>query len=182
MDTPAKKRGKLVNGIERLLYVADKSGVSIYDINDGHKFVRKFEVPDTAEYKGISASVQLGKLYLTSNLKDELVCVDLATETVEWRRHYSDGYVDSQAITPDGKTLYVPLRNGDSWWVIDAATGDVKAKIPVAHGKNYAPDDHPIGGVGPHDTWMNRDGSQSICTCSRFRTYLFLLRIRRLIK
>jgi YVTN family beta-propeller protein len=160
VDNPVRKRGKVVNGTERLLYVADKSGVSIYDINDGHKFLRKFEVPDTAEYKGISASVQLGKLYLTSNLKDELVCIDLATETIDWRRHYSDGYVDSQAITPDGKTLYVPLRDGDSWWVLDAATGDVKAKIPVTHGKQYAPDDHPIGGIGPHNTWMNRDGTR----------------------
>jgi YVTN family beta-propeller protein len=160
VDDPQKKRGKVVDGTERLLYVSDKSGVSIYDINDGHKFLRKFEVPDTAEYKGISASVQLGKLYLTSNLKDELVCIDLATETVDWRRHYSDGYVDSQAITPDGKTLYVPLRDGDSWWVIDAASGDVKAKIPVTHGKQYAPDDHPIGGIGPHNTWMNRDGTR----------------------
>jgi Uncharacterized conserved protein len=144
--------------MERLLYVSNKSGVSIYDINDSHRLVRKFDVPDTADYKGISVSVQLGKLYLTSNLKDDLVCIDLATEKIDWRKHYSDGYADSQAITPDGKTLYVPLRDGDSWWVIDAATGDVKTKIPVAHGKNY--EDHPIGGIGPHNTWMNPDGSR----------------------
>jgi DNA-binding beta-propeller fold protein YncE len=24
----------------------------------------------------------------------------------------------------------------------------------------YADDDHPIGGIGPHNTWMNRDGSR----------------------
>lgn len=44
--------------------------------------------------------------------------------------------------------------------MIDAATGEPKAKIPVAHGKNYEKDDHPIGGVGPHNTWMNPDGSR----------------------
>ena len=147
-----------MNGQERLLYVSDKTGVSIYDINDSHKLIHKFEVPDTAEYKGISASIQLGKLYLTSNLKDELLCIDLSTEKVDWRKHYSDGYADSQAITPDGKTLYVPLRDKDSWWVIDAATGDVKTKIAVEHGQNYT--DHPIGGIGPHNTWMNPDGSR----------------------
>lgn len=157
---PGRKAGKLVNGTERLLYVADKSGLSVYDINDSHKLLRRIEVPDTADYKGISASPQLGKLYLTSNLKDELVCIDLATEKIDWRRHYSDGYADSQAITPDGKTIYVPLRDGENWWVIDAATGDMKTKIPVAHGRNYAPDDHPIGGVGPHNTWMNQDGTR----------------------
>ena len=159
-DAPATKGGKPVNGTERLLYVTDNSGLSVYDINDSHKLLRKIEVPDTANYKGISASPQLGKLYVTSNLKDELVCIDLATEKIDWRRHYSDGYADSQAMTPDGKTIYLPLRDGESWWVLDAATGDVKAKIPVAHGKNYAPDDHPIGGIGPHNTWMNPAGSR----------------------
>src|SRR5690242_17097578 len=132
-----KSRGKVVNGVERLLYVTNKTGISVYDINDSHRLLRNIDVPDTSEYKGISASPQLGKLYLTSNLKDELLCIDLATDAIDWRRHYSDGYADSQAITPDGKTLYVPLRDGDSWWVIDAATGDVKAKIPVTHGKQY---------------------------------------------
>ena len=97
--------GKTIDGVERLLYVTNKSGVSIYDINDSHKLLRSFEVPETADYKGISASVQLGKLYLTSNLKDDLVCIDLATESIDWRRHYADGYADSQAFTPDGKTL-----------------------------------------------------------------------------
>ncbi len=153
----AKKRGKTVNGLERLLYVTDKSGISIYDINDGHKLLRKIELPDTAAYKGISASPQLGKLYVTSNLKDELVCVDLAAETITWRRKYG-AYADSQAITPDGKTLYVPFRDEESWWVIDAASGEVKAKIPVGRGKNY--DDHPIGSIGPHNTWMNPAGTR----------------------
>ena len=159
-DAPVTRSGKLVDGTERLLYVADKSGLSVYDINDSHRLLRKVEVPDTANYTGISASPQLGKLYLASNLKDELVCIDLLTEKIAWRRNYSDGYADSQAMTPDGKTIYLPLRDGESWWVIDAATGDVKAKIPVTRGKNYAPDDQPIGGVGPHNTWMNPDGTR----------------------
>jgi len=156
----AADRGKVSGGLERLLYVTDRSGISVYDINDSHHLLRKIEVPETGDYKGISASVLLGKVYLTSYKKDELVCLDVATDKVLWRRHYDDGYADSPAITPDGKTLYLPLRDGDSWWVIDAATGDPKAKIPVTHGKEYAADDHPILGVGPHNTWMNRDGTR----------------------
>ena len=73
MFATAGPHGKTVNGLERLLYVTDKSGMSVYDINDSHKLLRKIEVPDTGDYKGISASVQLGKLYLTSYKKDELV-------------------------------------------------------------------------------------------------------------
>ena len=155
-----RQRGRVVGKTERLLYVADKSGLSVYDINDSHKLLRKIDVPGTASYKGISASVQLGRLYLTSNLKDELVCIDLATEGIVRRRHYKEGYADSQAIAPDGKTLYVPMRDSDRWLIVDAATGDPKGSIQVAHGKNYALDDHPIGGVGPHNTWMNPDGSR----------------------
>ncbi len=154
----SNNRGKVASGVERVLYVADKSGFSVYDINDGHKLLRKVELPDTGEFKGISASVQLGKLYLTSHLKDDLLCIDLATDKIDWRRHYSDGYADSQAMTPDGKTIYLPLRDGDSWWVLDAATGDPKAKIPITHGKEYQ--DHPILGIGPHNTWMNPAGTR----------------------
>jgi DNA-binding beta-propeller fold protein YncE len=157
-EQKSKSNGRVVNGLERLVYITEKSGISIYDINDNHKLLRRVEVPDTANYKGISASVSLGKLYLTSNLKDELVSIDLATDTIAWRRHYDGGYADSQAITPDGKTLYVPMRDSDSWWAIDAASGDVKAKIKTEHGQNYT--DHPIGGIGPHNTWMNPDGSR----------------------
>src|ERR1051325_6199308 len=139
----AANHGKVEGGVERLLYVTDRSGISVYDINDSHKLLRKIDLPGTGDYKGISVSVKLGKLYVTSYTKDELVCIDLATEKIDWRRHYSDGYADSQAITPDGKTIYLPLRDGASWWVLDAATGDVKAKIPVTHGKMYEADDDP---------------------------------------
>lgn len=156
----AATHGKVEGGLERLLYVTGPSGITVYDINDGHKLLHKIDIPESGDYKGICVSPQLGKLYVTSYKKDELIAMDLATEKVAWRRHYSDGYADSQAITPDGRTIYLPLRDGDSWWVLDAATGDPKAKIPVTHGKMYAADDHPIGGIGPHNTWMNRDGSR----------------------
>src|SRR5689334_24786561 len=59
----AAPRGKLDDGLERLLYVTDRSGISVYDINDGHKLLRKIDVPGTGDYKGISISPQLGKLY-----------------------------------------------------------------------------------------------------------------------
>ena len=36
---------------------AKGTGVSVYDINDSHKLLRKIEAPETGDYKGISASV-----------------------------------------------------------------------------------------------------------------------------
>src|SRR3978361_206778 len=111
----APKSGKEINRLQRLLYVTDKTGISIYDINDGHHLLRRIDVPDSGGYKGISASPQLGKLYITSYLKDEVICIDLLTDKILWRKKYGK-YADSPAITPDGKTLYVPFREEDSWW------------------------------------------------------------------
>jgi len=54
--------------------------MSVYYINDGHRHLRDIALPDTGIYKGISASVQLGHLQLTSNLKDDILAVDLATD------------------------------------------------------------------------------------------------------
>jgi DNA-binding beta-propeller fold protein YncE len=156
--TEPLRHGKVQGGLERLLYVTDNSGISVYDINDGHKLLRKIDVPDSGGYKGISASPQLGKLYVTSNRGDELIAIDLRTDGILWRKKYGK-YADSSAITPDGKRLYVPFREEDSWWVINASDGAVIKKIPVAHGKNYDVD--PIGNpVGPHNTWCNPDGNR----------------------
>lgn len=152
------KAGKAIGKIQRLLYVTGKTGIGVYDINDGHQLLRHIDIPDSGGYKGISASPQLGKLYVTSYLKDELICIDLLTDQIVWRKKYGK-YADSSAITPDGKTLYLPFREEDSWWVINAADGAVITKIPVAKGKNY--DVNPIGNpVGAHNTWPSPDGKR----------------------
>ncbi|MCI0622110.1 MAG: hypothetical protein L0387_10655 [Acidobacteria bacterium] len=150
-------QGTVVNSLERLLYVTDRSGISVYDINAGHKLLGRIDIPETGGYKGICASVQLGRLYVSSIRKDELICLDLLTNAIVWRKKYGK-YADSMAITPDGQTLYVPFRDEDSWWVIRASDGEVIARIPVGRGKNY--DDHPIATIGPHNTWMNPGGTR----------------------
>ena len=148
-----------VHQVERRLYVTDRSGISVYDIDHGHKLLHRIDVPDSGDYKGIAASAPLGKLYVTSYKKDDLICIDLNTEKIVWRKHLGN-YADSMAMTPDGKRMYLPFRNEDYWKVVDAATGDVLAQIPTEHGKNY--DVHPIGNpVGPHNTWMNADGTRA---------------------
>lgn len=151
---------------ERILYVAEYSGVSLYDIDNGHQFLRRINLDKTSDYKGICASPQLGKLYISSNEGDRLICVDLYTETIVWRRKYGR-YPDSMAITPDGKRIYLPCRKEPdwSWWVIDAATGDVFTKIPTKKGKRYKPNpDLTVPpwtkSIGPHNTWMNEEGTR----------------------
>ena len=143
--------------LERRLYVTDRSGISVYDIDHGHKLLRKIELPGTGDYKGIAASRQLGKLYVTSYKGDEMVCIDLKDDSIVWKKKYGK-YADSMAMTPDGQTMYLPFRDEDSWWVINAADGAVKDKILIGKGKNYPVD--PIASAGPHNTWINTAGTR----------------------
>jgi DNA-binding beta-propeller fold protein YncE len=141
----------------RRLYVAETKEISVYDIDGGHSLVRRIAIPEAGEYKGIAASPALQRLFLSSHAKDELISIDLATDKVVWRKTLGT-YVDSMAITPDGRTLYVPFRHEDCWRAIDAATGTVKATMPVGRGQRYEVD--PIADIGPHNTWMNRAGTR----------------------
>ncbi len=130
---------------ERLLYVADDQGwVHIYDINNNHKLLRKFELPGTGEFKGICADPVRGKLYLSSYVNDQLVCVDLKTEKVDWTL-YIPGYPDSPAITPDGKFIYMPKRYSRFWDVVDTDSRKVVESIEIPYGN-------------PHNTWCSKDG------------------------
>src|SRR5258708_1260143 len=144
-------------GLERRLYVTDKSGISVYDIDNGHKLLRKIDLPGTGDYKGIAASPQLGKLYVTSYKGDELICIDLSNDAVVWKKKYGKN-ADSMMITPDGKTMYLPFRDEDSWWVLNAEDGAVITKILVGYGKNYATE--TIGSPAPHNTWINPAGTR----------------------
>ena len=130
---------------DRFLYVAEDQGwVYIYDINNDHKLVRKFEVPGTGEFKGICADPIRGKLYLSSYVNDQLVCVDLKTEKIDWTL-YIPGYPDSPAITPDGKYIYMPKRYSKFWDVIDTDLRKIVASVEVPYGN-------------PHNTWCSKDG------------------------
>ncbi len=137
--------------------MTDRTGISVYDIDAGHKLVRKIDRPGTGDYKGISASPQLGRLFVTSYKQDELLSIDLATDKVVWRKKLGK-HADSTAITPDGKQLYVPFRDEIYWKVVDAATGDVLAQIDTERGEQYKVD--PIANTGPHNTWINDAGSR----------------------
>jgi DNA-binding beta-propeller fold protein YncE len=142
---------------ERRLYVTNASGISVYDIDKGHAFLRKIEIPDSGDYKGIAASPHLGRLYVTSHRRDELICLDLASDAVLWRKNVG-AYADSHWVTPDGKRIYMPLRGEIAWVALDARDGSQLARIETERGKRYDVD--PILDIGPHNTWINRAGTR----------------------
>jgi DNA-binding beta-propeller fold protein YncE len=143
--------------IERRLYVTNATGISVYDIDHGHARLRTIDIPNSGDYKGIAASAALGRLYVTSHRGDELICLDLSTDAVLWRKHVG-AYADSHWVTPDGMRIYMPLRDEIAWTVLDAANGAELARINTERGKRYDVD--PIQDIGPHNTWINQAGTR----------------------
>src|SRR5581483_3502326 len=103
-------------------------GVLVFDIDHGHRFVKRIKSSGVDEkgkplnVKGIAASAATHRLYV-SNTKS-VICFDLLADTILWEKDYEGG-CDRLAITPDGKTLYVPTFEQASWHVVDASDGRV---------------------------------------------------------
>jgi DNA-binding beta-propeller fold protein YncE len=107
-------------------------GVLVYDIDAGHKLVRRIPAaglaPDgkPSNVKGICASAATGRLYVSTI--HNLQCYDLLTDKILWEKTYEAG-CDRMSITPDGKTIYLPSFEKDHWLVVDALSGDVIKKL-----------------------------------------------------
>jgi hypothetical protein len=132
-----------------LLYVASPGtrnyveyggvGILVFDADDGYKFVRRiptWPVVDgkTAEnVKGIAASGATGRVYVSS--LSRVIAIDAVSGATVWDRAL-DGGADRLAISPDGRTLYVPQFEGPLWHVVDAATGDVRGSVETKSGSH----------------------------------------------
>jgi DNA-binding beta-propeller fold protein YncE len=71
-----------------------------------------------------------------------VTCFDLITEKKVWEKEYEGG-CDRMALSPDGKTMYVPSFEGPHWLVVDALTGEVIKKLELnsgAHNTVYSLD------------------------------------------
>jgi DNA-binding beta-propeller fold protein YncE len=114
-------------------------GILVFDIDHGYKFVRRIPTWKTPEgkepenVKGIAASAQTGRIYVTS--LNHMIAIDAITGRTIWDKTYEGG-CDRMAISPDGKTLYVPQLEGPAWHVVNAATGAVIATIETKSGSH----------------------------------------------
>ena len=141
----------------KLLYVATPGirdyleygghGILIYDINDGHKFVKRIpsggmdQKGHALNVKGICASAKNQRLYVSTTRT--LMCFDLVSEKLLWEKPYEGG-CDRMAISPDGQVIYLPSLEKEHWHVVDAATGEVLKKI--------------VTNSGAHNTIIGLDG------------------------
>jgi hypothetical protein len=124
------------------------AGVLVFDMDNGHKFVKRIATPASQRekpenIKGVCACAATGKLYFTRLTR--LCCLDLQSERTLWERELLGG-TDRLAIHPNGTRVYVPSLEKDHWHVVDAATGEVIKRI------------EPVPGA--HNTVIGLDGSR----------------------
>jgi hypothetical protein len=145
---------------QHLLYVAEPGirnyiewggiGILVYDIKDNFRLVRRIPTMRVAEdeipenVKGVCASAVTNRIYVTTIKR--MLCIDLLTDKLLWNREYEGG-CDRMAITPDGRTIFLPTLEGPHWFVIDALTGDEQTRI--------------VRNSGAHNTVCSLDGSRA---------------------
>ncbi|MFI4991619.1 MAG: hypothetical protein ACHQHO_12005 [Solirubrobacterales bacterium] len=140
-------------GVQHYEYVFPSKAIDVYDMDNGQKLVKTIALPAAAtDIRGAAASPATHILYVSygndssAGAGGTMLAYDLLGEKVLWTHAYAEG-IDSMAITPDGKTIYMPVGEASSasnWNVIEAATGNITAKIE--------------GGSGPHNTIVSLDG------------------------
>lgn len=133
---------------KRYLYAAVDGSVHVFDIDEGHKLVKKIPSPLKGIH-GVCANASTAKLYVSAGSK--MCCIDLVTDQLLWEKTYAGA--DRMALTPDGKNIYLP-GNNSTWQVVDAASGDVVAKI---RGKGRA-----------HNTLCGADGARVYLAAQEF--------------
>jgi len=139
----------LVPPEEHLLYIAvpgirdelnhGGSGILIFDIDHGDKFVRR--IPSRAAdatgaplaMKGICASALTRRFYFSTT--KSLTCLDLLTDKILWEKTYPGG-CDRMSMSQDGKTIYLPSLEGDWWNVVNADDGQVLNQITPKSGSH----------------------------------------------
>ena len=133
-------------------YVFAYQIIDVYDVDHANRLVQRIRLPQTETVRGAVASPATQMLFISeggqggASGNGSLLAYDLRTGKVAWHRSYSTG-VDSIAITPNGKTIYLPVgeQSGNGTWeIVDASNGKVTGSIEA--------------GAGAHNTIVGLDG------------------------
>jgi DNA-binding beta-propeller fold protein YncE len=162
--SPAK-RSASSSRLRRFLYVAANDRIGVYDIDRNHTLVQSISVPQLDELHGIIASPRTRRLFVScggnGSSAGTVLAFDLVTSRLLWAEEYRHG-ANSGAITPDGRTIYLPTgtrsENG-RWYVVDPSSGAVTGSIDA--------------GRGPHNTIVSPDG-RFVYLAGRADPYLYV--------
>jgi DNA-binding beta-propeller fold protein YncE len=127
--------------------------MDVYDMDHGHALVKTIGLPTLAGARGVVASPATHMLYVSyggdggSHGNGSMLAYDLVADKLLWTKNYTHG-IDSMAITPDGKTIYMPdgeISPDGTWYVVNASTGNDISTISA--------------GAGPHNTIVSLNGA-----------------------
>lgn len=128
---------KAASPIQHYLYVFPDQSLDVYDMDNNFQLVQQISLPMTNGGRGIIADPAHGYLYLSYGGDGgihglgSLLKYDLIHNQVVWTKNYTFG-IDSGAITPDGKTIYMPdgeAAYDGTWHIINASDGSVAGSI-----------------------------------------------------
>jgi hypothetical protein len=123
-------------------------GVLVFDIDQNHKFVRRIESRGLSadgtgkplSTKGIVASEKTSRFWVSTT--EALMSFDLLNDKLLWEKSFEGG-CDRMALSPDGRTMYLPSFEKDHWHVINALTGEIIKRLDIkcaAHNTIFGPD------------------------------------------
>ncbi len=111
------------------------TGILIFDIDNGHKFVRRINIPIFKEgLRGFTGNAQTHRVYYSTTNR-RLGAFDLETEKVVWDKTLPGG-CDRSSITIDGKKIYVPTGfwysgEDSGFLVVNGENGELIKRITV---------------------------------------------------
>ncbi|HTD65310.1 MAG TPA: hypothetical protein VK846_02115 [Candidatus Limnocylindria bacterium] len=122
-------------------------GILVFDIDDGHKFVKRIDIPFKEGLRGFCGNAKRHAVYYSTTNR-RLGAFDVESEKILWEKQFDHG-VDRACITPDGKKLYAPtgfwLKTTNSGFlVVDAENGELLKRLPA--------------GVAAHNSIASLDG------------------------
>ncbi|MGC4038231.1 MAG: YncE family protein [Chitinophagaceae bacterium] len=155
VSQPGKAQSNTISPLHHYLYVATPGirdylgyggyGILVFDMDHGHKFVKRIKTnglhPDgtPSNVKGVAVSIPLNSIYVST--LESLQRIDLTTEKIIWEKQFDKG-CDRMSISPDGKTMYLPSLEKDTWSVVDCESGSIIKTIPGfvrSHNTLYGP-------------------------------------------
>lgn len=136
-------------------------GILVFDIDNNHRFVKRIKTQGLhpngkpSNVKGVAVSLALNSIYIST--LESLQRIDLITEKILWEKPIEGG-ADRLAVSPDGKTIYLPSLEKEFWNVMDAQTGEIIKKIVTnsgAHNTIYGPSGNHVYLAGLKSPLLN---------------------------
>jgi hypothetical protein len=144
------------SAIHHYFYVFPDHTLDVYDMDNNFQLVQQIPFPGTDGGRGIIADPASGSLYLSYHGDGgihgtgSLLKYDLINNKIVWTQNYTFG-IDSGAISPDGKTIYMPdgeAAYDGTWRVINTSDGTVRGTIFTISGN--AAHNTIVGFTGKH--------------------------------